>query len=185
MAVWTWVCAAAELEVTFPALERHLAEQMVTQDGRRFFAGKNEKQCTHAYLERPRFSANGGKLRIKARFSGRSALNMLGLCVGLGDAFDATIDAVPVYREGAIRLDQVAVDSGQHNGFYARRVRGEIQKTLARDFAYPVLAEARRVMAEQKGKVAFGLELPRFTIQRVDVRADGVVFELDFRLALK
>src|ERR1039458_10792453 len=67
---------------------------------------KNDK-CNFAYLEKPQIQGEGGRLRIRARFTGRSALNMLGQCVGLGDAFTVVIAATPQYRDGNLILENV------------------------------------------------------------------------------
>ena len=37
-----------------------------------------------------------GRLILQARFTGRSALNVFGQCVGLGDSFDVHITALAV-----------------------------------------------------------------------------------------
>ena len=87
--------AAVELRIQFGALERMLAERAFTQDGRSYFHGSKESRCNFAYLEKPQVRGESGRLRMKARFSGRSALNLAGQCVGLGDGFDVVILACP------------------------------------------------------------------------------------------
>lgn len=86
---------AIELRIQFAALERMLGEQVFTQDGRRYVHNDQANKCNFAYLEKPRVQGQDGKLRMRARFSGRSALNMFGRCVGLGDAFEVIITALP------------------------------------------------------------------------------------------
>src|SRR5580692_6846753 len=98
---------AAELELRFTALERILAEQVFTQDGRHYVRGDQSTRCQFAYLEKPRIDADGSRLRVGARFSGRSAIGVLGGCVGLGDSFDLVMTATPVVHAGAIALDGV------------------------------------------------------------------------------
>jgi hypothetical protein len=86
---------AVDLRIQFGALERMLGEQVFTQDGRRYVHGTAKTKCNFAYLEKPRVHGVAGKLRIRAKFTGRSALDMFGQCVGLGDAFTAAITAEP------------------------------------------------------------------------------------------
>jgi hypothetical protein len=89
---------AVEIRIQFGALERMLAEQVFTQEGRRYVRGDKTDKCNFAYLEKPQVRGDDdGHLRMRARFTGRSALNFIGR-VGMGDAFDAVITAVPVYR---------------------------------------------------------------------------------------
>ena len=126
---------AVELHLQFAALERMLSEQVFTQEGRRYVKGSRENKCNFAYLAQPRVRGENGLLRMKARFSGRSTLNVAGLCVGMGDAFDVVIFALPVYKNGAIGLQEVKVTSDGKTGFYIRRVCSAMEASLARDFA--------------------------------------------------
>jgi len=114
--------AAVELRLQFGALERMLTEQLFTQEGRGYVHGSKTTKCDFAYLERPQIRGEDGKLRITARFTGRKALNLVGQCVGLGDAFDVVITAIPQYKSGNIGLQEVKVASAGRSGFYIRRV---------------------------------------------------------------
>lgn len=176
---------AVELHLHFGALERMLAEQVFTQEGRRYVRGNAGARCNFAYLESPHVTGEAGKLRIRARFTGRSALNMLGQCVGLGDAFDVVIDARPQYKTGAIRLADVTASSGGKNGFYIRRVCSALSGSLARDFAYPIESEARRLLEDSTAQPGYRREMRRFDVPQIRVSADALVLVLDFELAVK
>src|SRR5579863_10112338 len=65
---------AAEIELRYAALERILADQLFTQEGRHYVRGSRTTKCQFAYLETPHIDSDAGRLRIAARFSGRSAL---------------------------------------------------------------------------------------------------------------
>ena len=76
-------CAhAVDIRIQFGALERMLAEQVFTQEGRRYMRGAKTDRCNFAYLEKPEVRGESGRLRVKAHFTGRSSLNLLGQCVG-------------------------------------------------------------------------------------------------------
>ena len=63
-------CAAAvELRIQFGALERMLTEQVLSQEGRRYVHGGKANKCNFAYLEKPQVRGEGGRLRMKARFT--------------------------------------------------------------------------------------------------------------------
>src|SRR5450631_4170581 len=122
--------SAADLELRYSALERLIGEQMFTQDGKRYVRGSAKAKCQYAYLESPKLSAEKSgadkpgdeeRLRITARFSGRSAIDFMGRCVGLGDSFDLTLTARPVAHDGAIELSNVKV-STLRDSYYIRRV---------------------------------------------------------------
>ena len=178
-------CAAAvELHIQFGALERMLAEQVFSQEGRRYVRGTKADKCNFAYLEKPRVRGEGGRLRMKARFTGRSALNVLGQCVGLGDAFDLVITAAPVYRNGAIALQEVKVTSEGKSGYYIRRVCEAMQASLLKDFKYALEGEARK-MLEEGGPPGYKREARKFTVPDIRVTNDALVLQLDFELTVK
>jgi hypothetical protein len=95
----TW---GAELELRFPAIERVIADQLFSQEGRLYVRGNKSTRCKFAYLESPRVGAVDRRLRVSARFSGRTALDMMGACMGLGDSFDFTMLASPIVKNGAL-----------------------------------------------------------------------------------
>jgi hypothetical protein len=176
---------AVDLNLQFGALERMLAGQVFTQDGRRYVHGDKSAKCSFAYLEQPRVAGDPGRLRIRARFTGRSAVNMFGQCVGLGDAFDLTIAAVPRYKNGAIGLTDVTVSSDSRTGFYIRMVCAAMAASLARDFRYPVADEARRILEAPAGFPGYARELHGFRVSAIRVTGDGLILSLDFELAVK
>ncbi len=174
-------CAGAvDLHIPFGVLERILGEQVFTQEGRRYLKGDPNTRCNFAYLESPRIEGDGGRLRIHARFTGRSALNVFGQCVGLGDAFPVVITARPIYGDGQLRLRDVVAASDGRTGIYIRRVCAALSNSLARDFRYPLEAEARKLL-EDGGK----REVHRFDAPEVRVGQDALVLVLDFDLWVK
>src|SRR5678810_47868 len=100
LVVFAAPACAVELHIQFAALERLLTEQAFTEDGRRYVKGSKSNKCNFAFLEKPHVHGQEGHLRIRARFSGRKSLNMFGQCVGVGDAFQVVIAAVPQYKDG-------------------------------------------------------------------------------------
>ncbi|HUI55526.1 MAG TPA: hypothetical protein VLY04_11170 [Bryobacteraceae bacterium] len=176
---------AVELHLQFGALERMLAEQVFTQDGRRYVHNDKTNKCNFAYLEKPQIQGDAGRLRIRARFTGRSALNMLGQCVGLGDAFNVVIMATPEYRDGNLLLQNVTAASDGKTGYYIRRVCAVLATSLARDFRYPLAAVAQKVLEDPGGQPGYKRELRRFQVPAVRVSDDCLILELDFELTVK
>jgi hypothetical protein len=177
--------AAVELQIQFGALERLLTQQVFTQEGRRYVKGAKSNKCNFAYLEKPQIRGEGGRLRMQARFTGRSALNFAGQCVGLGDAFDVVVLALPVYRKGALALQDVKVTSPAKSGYYIRKVCEAMQATLVKDFQYPLDKEAREILESAGGPTGYKRELRNFTISSIGVSSDALVLQLDFQLTVK
>lgn len=177
--------AAVDLQLYFSALQRILADQIFTQDGRLYMRGDAKNPCNFAYLEKPVVSADKNRLIIRARFSGRSAQNWFGRCIGLGDSFDVVIGAVPQYRDGALALTDVRVDSPGREGIYIRVVRARMADSLARQFKYNVAADAKRILEEARPGSPLRQELRRFEVREIRVLPDSIVIVLDFLLAVR
>ncbi len=176
---------AVDLQIQFGALERMLGEQVFTQDGRKYVHGTSTTKCNFAYLEKPHFQNANGKLQIRAKFTGRSALNMFGQCVGLGDAFTASLTAVPRYKDGAIGLGDVTAASDDHTGFYVRRVCAALAASLGRDFKYPIAAAAKSALEDPGSQPNYKREMRNFQVTGIRVTNDALVLSLDFELTVR
>jgi hypothetical protein len=174
-----------ELQLYFSALQRILADQVFTQDGRLYVKGDRKNKCNFAYLEKPAVSADRGRLIIRARFSGRSSQNLFGHCFGMGDSFDVSIGAAPLYRDGSLALKDVRVDSPGRDGFYIRRVRTAMADSLSKQFKYNVADGAKRILEAPQPGSPLKQELRRFNVSDVRVLPDSIVVVLDFQLAVR
>jgi len=162
-----------------------LASQVFTTDGKRYVKGSPTTKCSFAYLAQPNISATGDWLQIKARFTGRSALGVLGKCIGLGDSFDVTIYAKPYYKNGMVALKEVSVESVGGDSIYKRRVRQAMAETLPRDFAYPLAVEAKKLLEAPRPGAGFIQLLDDFAATNIRISKEAVVLTLDFKLAVK
>jgi len=176
---------AVEVHLQFAALERMLSKQVFTQDGRKYVKGSEKTRCNFAYLEQPKFQGKDGRLVIRARFSGRSSLNMFGQCVGLGDAFTVVITATPVFQQGNVGLAGVSAVSDGKNGFYIRRVCQALSSSLSRDFHYPLASEAQRALEDPGMQPDYRRELRQFRVSEIRVTNDALVLVVDFELTVK
>jgi hypothetical protein len=178
----------AELELRYGAIERLIADQLFSQDGRLYVRGSKTTKCKFAYLESPRVGAVDGRLRVSARFSGRTALDMFGGCVGLGDSFDFTLLATPVVKSGALALKDVKV-STLRDSFYIGRVRQALTSSFNRDFKVEMHDRARRILEQPPAytiaKPLYEQELASFDLRDVRVQPDALVLVMDFRLVVK
>lgn len=176
---------AVEVHIQFGALQRMLAETVFTQDGRRYVRGSKADKCNFAYLEGPRIEGAGDRLRIRARFTGSSALGMFGKCVGLGDAFGLVILATPQYRDGFVTLAGVTVTSDGKSGYYIRRVCTAMAASLAHDFRYPLASEFQQAIENPAILPAYPRALKDFRVPEVRVASDSLVLVTDFQITVK
>jgi len=173
------------LHLQYSALERMLAEQLFTEEGRRYVHGNQKAKCNFAYLEKPHIQGDDGRLRIHAKFTGRSAMNVFGQCVGLGDAFELTITATPQYHDGNLGLKDVVVVSDGKTGFYIRRVCAAIGGSLGRDFRYPLSNETKRILEDGTFQPGYKREVHKFEVTEIRVSPDDLVLVIDFQLTVR
>lgn len=178
-------CGASEVQLYFSVLQRVLAEQIFTTDGRLYVRGDAKNKCNFAYLENPSVSAANGRLIVKAKFTGKAGRNIFGACLGFGDSFDVQIGALPQYRDGFLALGDVRVDSPGRDGFYIRRVRAGMADSLSKQFRYNLAAEAKRVLEEPKPNSALRQDLRSFTVREIRVLPDSVLLIFDFQLGIR
>jgi hypothetical protein len=174
----------ADLEIRYSALDRMIAEQMFTQEGRRYVKGNRADKCQYAYLEAPKLSAVDALLRVTARFSGRSALDVFGHCMGLGDSFDLTISALPVPRSGAIAFKDTQVTTAK-DSYYVRKVRASLMQTFDKDFKIEIRDQAKRLLEQPRGDGAYQQELKDLDLSAIRVTAEALVLVVDFKLVVK
>jgi len=181
---------AAELEIHYTAIQKILAQEVFTQDGRRYVRGSPAAKCSFAYLEHPELHSDKGRLSLKARFTGRSALDVFGRCIGLGDSFDVYVTAVPYYHNQAIGLRDVQVEGRARggaalSGYYVRRVCAALGDSLRKQFEYRVGDQARRILEQTAPQAPYRQELLDFSVPRIQVMPDALIVTVDFRLAVK
>jgi hypothetical protein len=185
LAVCPQAAQAVEIHLQFGALERMIADAVFTQDGRRYVHNDKSNKCNFAYLEKPQIQGAGGRLRIRAKFTGRSALNVVGQCVGLGDAFMVVMMATPQYRNGNIVLQDVTATSDGKTGIYIRKVCSILGASLERDFKYPLASEAKRILEDSSSQSGYKRELRDFQVPALRVSDDSLVIQTDFALIVK
>jgi hypothetical protein len=175
---------ATEIQLSFAVLERLLAQQVFTDEGRKYVRGSKTTKCNFAYLEHPKISGKDGRLSIKARFTGKAALDFMGRCVGTGDAFDLTVTGVPVFSNGNVSFKDVSVTTDR-DGFYIRRVKAALPDTLQKQFKYSIAADAKRLMEQQDPGQPYQRKLVKFDCSAIIVTDDALVLVVDFVLAVQ
>ncbi len=181
---------AADLEIHYTAIQKILAQEVFTQDGRRYVRGSPAAKCSFAYLEHPELRGDQGRLSLKARFTGRSALGVFGRCIGLGDSFDVYITAMPYYHNQSIGLKDVRVEGrapegAPRSGYYVRRVCAALGDSLRKQFEYRVGDQARHILEQTAPGTVYHQELLDFSVPRIQVMPDALIVTVDFRLAVK
>jgi len=175
---------AVDLEIRYGALERLIGDQLFTVDGRNYVQGTKDEKCRFAFLEKPKLSALGDRLQLRVNFSGRTALNMMGRCVGVGDSFELTLSAKPVVKSGAIGFEDFVV-STPRDSFYIRRVRTALVQTLNKDIRLDIMQQARKMIEAPQQVGNFQQEIKDLSMSGVRVALDALVLAIDFKVIVK
>jgi hypothetical protein len=171
-----------DLRLHYDALEEMIARLAFTQDGRRWLKGSPKTPCAYAYLEKPKLGAHQGRLQLQARFSGKSAWDVFGGCLGLGDSFDIIVLADPYYDQGMLRLRNIEVKTREPAGFYARAVCRRLQSSLGEALRYPLQQDAQKMMEETAPGSLYGRQVRDFRVMRVGVEPNALVLSLSFQM---
>lgn len=175
---------AVDLEIRFGALERLIGEQAFTTEGKRYVQGAKDQKCHYAFLEKPKLSAASDRLLLKVNFSGKTALDMFGHCVGVGDEFELTILAKPSVDNGTIAFQEFQV-STPRDSFYIRRVRSALVETLNKQFRIDIMAQARKLIEAPQQIGVYQQEIKELKLNGVRVAADALVLGIDFKVIVK
>lgn len=173
---------ATELEVRYSLLERVLAGQVFTQEGRLYVRGSKATPCNYASLEKPQIRSEQGRLSIRTRYSGRRSVDLFGRCVGLGGSFLANITAVPYHRDGKLGLREVTVTAlDTAPTFYIRRVCRALAASIERDFSVELLPAARRLLEQTSS--AYQISVNALAVKNIEIRDTALLITLDLLLS--
>jgi hypothetical protein len=184
----TTAAQATEIQLSYQVLERLIAQQAFTDEGRKYVRGARTSKCSFAYLENPRISAApAGRVAIKAKFTGRSAIDMFGHCVGVGDAFHLTVFGVPIFDKGKVSFKDISVET-ERDSFYIRKVRQALMQSLSRQFEYNLQNDAKTLLEGRQQiepNPLYKREMIKFDVTQIRPTDNALVLTVDFVLAVK
>jgi len=176
---------ATELQVQHSVVKRLVSEQVFTDDGRKYVKANRLAKCSYAYLENPDISAENGRLKIRARFTGKSGSSFFGSCLSIGDSFQASILATPYYKDGSIFLKDVVVRSEDKDSYYIRKVRTAMAQAFTQQFSYRVIDDAKRMLETPAPKSPFQQQMTYFDVKQIRVTDQAIVLVVEFTMVVK
>jgi hypothetical protein len=174
--------SAVELRLSYPAVERLLVTNVLSQGGRLYLEGAPGSDCRYAFIQEPRVSTNGQRLRVRVLFSGRAGTRVAGRCLGPGDTLELDIEGVPVYADGRLRLDQLSIAAP--DSAYFKLVSGLVTRMLRDRLSYPLRDELQRALGWLAASSVVRLSLTELAVQSVEVGPEALVLRLDTRLGV-
>lgn len=188
LALALFLCAvpafAVDVEIRYNVLEKMIGEQAFTTEGKRYVQGTKDQKCRYAFLEKPKLSNAGDRIQLKVNFSGKTALDMFGHCVGVGDQFELTIISKPFVDKGVIAFEPFQVNTPR-DSFYIRRVRTALVETLNKEFRIDIMAQARKLVEAPQQVGSYTQEIKDLKLTAVRVLQDALILGVDFKVVVK
>lgn len=168
---------SAEIAFAASAIEKSLARDVFSEQGKHVLSGRIGT-CNYAYLEWPKVKLSGGRLAIQVHFSGRASFEVLGNCVGAGEAFYLTATGRPILRGATLSIDDIRVDSEKRE--YVGILTALIGQQLPNALKVDLKEELSKLL--RSGDTPYALTLPKLEVQGVTAE-DGVLrIRFDFTI---
>ena len=107
---------ASEMTIHNTAIQKMLMDELFIDKGRYHLIGQTA--CQYAYVDSPAVTISQGRVRIKARVSGKLALEVGGQCVGSsGDVVRVAISGLPNFSGEKIVLTDIKVDEVSNEAY--------------------------------------------------------------------
>jgi hypothetical protein len=93
--------------------------------------------------------------------------------------------ALPIYKGGAVMLQDVKVSSEGKTGIYIRKVCSAMEAALAREFKYALERETQVMLENPSVQPNYKREVRKFDVREIRVTNDALVLQVDFELTVK
>lgn len=173
---------AGKIDIAYASMEQIIVTTFLNEGGRRYLQGGPEDTCAYAFIQEPRVSAIGARLRLRFLFAGRAGTQAAGRCVGAGDNFDIFISGLPRYADGEFFLDEAT--------FEADNRLFEVFSPLIRSQLAPLLRIRARPYAESyiaqlTARGAGAVRLDSMEIPSIVLGVSSAVIEADFLVTVQ
>jgi len=173
---------AAEIRLSYPALDALVLKAMFVQEGRYYLDGDPGQRCRYVFLESPRAGADGGRLTLQMRLSARAAVEFRGRCVGPADSMEVVVSGLPTVAAGEVFLSDLTVDAPGRA--YLERLTTFVEQDLRQRLRFSVRPELEAALAVVSGFLGSPLTLEQLKIGPVTADPQGLRIGIDFGLVL-
>lgn len=176
---------AIEMEIRFPLLEKQLAQQLFSQDGKRYVRGNPTSKCNFAYLAEPHFGSKDGKLQITARFTGRSSMDLFGRCLGFGDSFLFEVLSDLTTKDGNLLLQRPSIKGLSKDTFYTRQVLRALLNSIGDAIRFPIRDELRKLLTAGSTSSPYKITISKLEIRGIQILSDALLVDVDTRFLVQ
>jgi hypothetical protein len=173
---------AAEIRVSYPALEALVRKTLFVQESRYYLDGDPSQRCRYVFLESPRVGADGGRLTLRMHLSARAAVELRGRCVGPADSMEVVVSGRPTVAAGEVFLSELTVDAAGRS--YLGQLTTFVEEDLRQRLRLSVRPELEAALTVVSGFLGSPLTLEQLKIGPVTADPQGLRIGIDFGLAL-
>ncbi|MBX9963727.1 MAG: hypothetical protein K2Y35_11770 [Burkholderiales bacterium] len=181
----SWSAAAAgplsELTIRNTAIQKMLMNELFIDDGRYHLLPPTT--CQYAYVDSPAVTLAQGRIRIKARLSGKVSMEVGDQCVGTrSDVVQVTMSAKPTFPGEKLVLTDIRVDEISNEGY-----RALLQQFLASAIPRAITIDVRdglqRILADRQS--TYEVLVDRLAVTELSAENNQLHITLTFGLTAR
>ncbi len=174
--VFSSAALPAEIALHASAIDSALKKELFKDDGKYLLSGK-PGACSHAFLESPSSSLRGGRLFIRAQFSGSAGAQVGEKCLGTRDSFWVTLSGQPKFSDDSLILDDVRVDEAKD--LYRPLLERLLKNSMRKAISLNLREELSKALSSDK---PYKMSLSQLKIQEVVSDNDVLRVKFDFSI---
>lgn len=185
LAVTPALCRAAgpssDMTIHSSAIQKMLMAELFIDDGRYHLLAQTA--CQYAYVDSPVVRLAQGRVRIKARVSGKVAMEMGDQCVGTrADVVQVAISAKPAFSGDKLVLTDIRLDEISNEG-YRVLLQQFLASAIPRAITIDVRAGLERILADRQAP--YDVLVDRLSVTRITAENDQLHLALTFALTAR
>ena len=179
-------CAAhgLEIRISSKALERTLAKQLFTANGRYYMRGNASSAC-FVYAEDPKVSFAAERVVVHVKTHARLGTSMRGSCLGLGLNTEADVSVVPDAQGESIGFRDARVEhlseSRELNFFLEPFLSGKLPQQMKLDAADFI----RALISKSAETTGYEVKLDNLKIHSMQVAGDALAVDFDGNISVQ
>lgn len=171
----------SELTIHSTAIQKMLMAELFIDEGRYHLLAQTP--CQYAYVDSPTVKLSQGRVRIKARVSGKIGMEVGEQCVGTrADVVQVTISAKPAFSGEKLVLTDIRVDEISNEG-YRVLLQQFLASAIPRAITIDVREGLQRILADRQSP--YEARVDRLAVTDITAENDKLHLALTFALTAR
>lgn len=171
----------SELTIHHTAIQKMLMEELFIDDGRYHLLPTTA--CQYAYVDSPVVTLSQGRVRIKARVSGKISMEVGDQCVGTrSDVVQVAVSAKPTFSGEKLVLTDIRVDEISNEG-YRVLLQQFLASAIPRAVEIDVREGLQRILADRQS--TYDVVVDRLSVTDITAENNRLHARLTFGLTAR